>query len=84
MADIDDALPNNPPSDSQFVEQEVFTKEPDSEVESESTDEVEIVETEDGGAEISFEPNAQEGLESLNHFDNLAEIINDKELDSLA
>jgi len=84
MADIDDALPNNPPSDSQFVEQEVFTKEPDSEVESESTDEVEIVETEDGGAEISFEPNAQEGLESLNHFDNLAEIINDKELDFLA
>jgi len=84
MADIDDALPNNPPSDSQFVEQEVFTKEPDSEVESESTDEVEIIETEDGGAEISFEPNAQEGLESLNHFDNLAEIINDNELDSLA
>ena len=84
MADIDDALPNNPPSDSQFVEQEVFTKEPDSEVESESTDEVEIIETEDGGAEISFEPNAQEGLESLNHFDNLAEIINDKELDFLA
>ena len=84
MADIDDALPNNPPSDSQFVEQEVFTKEPDSEIESEPTDEVEIVETEDGGAEISFEPNAQEGLESLNHFVNLAEIINDNELDSLA
>ena len=84
MADIDDALPNNPQSDSQFVEQEVFTKEPDSEIESEPTDEVEIVETEDGGAEISFEPNAQEGLESLNHFDNLAEIINDNELDSLA
>jgi hypothetical protein len=84
MADIDDALPNNPQSDSQFVEQEVFTKEPDSEIESEPTDEVEIVETEDGGAEISFEPNVQEGLESLNHFDNLAEIINDNELDSLA
>jgi hypothetical protein len=84
MADIDDALPNNPQSDSQFVEQEVFTKEPDSEIESEPTDEVEIVETEDGGAEISFEPNAQEGLESLNHFDNLAEIINDNELDFLA
>ena len=50
MADIDDALPNNPQSDSQFVEQEVFTKEPDSEIESEPTDEVEIVETEDGGA----------------------------------
>jgi hypothetical protein len=25
MAEIDDALPNNPPSDSEFVEQEVVT-----------------------------------------------------------
>jgi hypothetical protein len=27
MAEIDDALPNNPPSDSEFVEQEVVTAE---------------------------------------------------------
>jgi len=85
MAKIDDALPNNnPPSDQEFLEQEVFTKEPDSEIESQSTDEVEVVETADGGAEISFDPNAQEELESLNHFDNLAEIIDDGELDPLA
>ena len=77
MAEIDDALPNNPPSDSEFVEQEVVTADEINYTESQSTDEVEVVATEDGGAEISFDPNVQEGLQTQNHFDNLAELLDD-------
>ena len=84
MAEIDDALPNSLPSDSEFVEQEVVTADEINDTESQSTDEVEIVATEDGGAEISFDPKAQEGLEAENHFDNLAEIIDEQELGTLA
>ena len=84
MAEIDDALPNSLPSDSEFVEQEVVTADEIDDTESQSTDEVEIVATEDGGAEISFDPKAQEGLEAENHFDNLAEIIDEQELGTLA
>jgi hypothetical protein len=82
MAEIDDALPNNPPSDSEFVEQEVVSgiEAP----ENVSSEDVEITTTEDGGAEISFDPNAKEGLQTQNHFDNLAELIDDNELDPLA
>jgi hypothetical protein len=43
-----------------------------------------VVATEDGGAEISFDPNVQEGLQTQNHFDNLAELLDDNELDPLA
>ena len=84
MAEIDDALPNSLPSDSEFVEQEVVTADEIDDTESQSTDEVEIVATEDGGAEISFDPKAQEGLETENHFDNLAEVIDEQELGTLA
>ena len=82
MAEIDDSLPNNPPSDSEFVEQEVVSgiETP----ENVSSEDVEITTTEDGGAEISFDPNVQEGLQTQNHFDNLAELIDDNELDPLA
>ena len=82
MAEIDDALPNNPPSDSEFVEQEVVSgiEAP----ENVSSEDVEITTTEDGGAEISFDPNVQEGLQTQNHFDNLAELLDDNELDPLA
>ena len=82
MAEIDDALPNNPPSDSEFVEQEVVSgiEAP----ENVSSEDVEITTTEDGGAEISFDPNAKEGLQTQNHFDNLAELLDDNELDPLA
>jgi hypothetical protein len=68
MAEIDDALPNNPPSDSEFVEQEVVTADEINDTESQSTDEVEVVATEDGGAEISFDPNAQEGFTNTKSF----------------
>jgi hypothetical protein len=84
MAEIDDALPNSLPSDSEFVEQEVVTADEINDTESQSTDEVEVVATEDGGAEVSFDPNAQENLQTQNHFDNLAELIDDNELDPLA
>ena len=84
MAEIDDALPNSLPSDSEFVEQEVVTADEINDTESQSTDEVEVVATEDGGAEVSFDPNAQENLQTQNHFDNLAELLDDNELDPLA
>jgi len=84
MAEIDDALPNNPISDQEFVEQEVASPETIDETEMQSTEDVEVVATEDGGAEVSFDPNAVEGIQSQNHFDNLAELLNKQDLDLLA
>jgi hypothetical protein len=83
MAEIDDALPNTLISDSEFVEKEIPLENLNTET-TETTDDVEIVNTEDGGAEISFDPNAQEALQTQNHFDNLAELLDDNELDPLA
>jgi hypothetical protein len=83
MAEIDDALPNTLISDSEFVEKEIPLENLNTET-TETTDDVEIVNTEDGGAEISFDPNAQEALQTQNHFDNLAELLDSNELDPLA
>jgi hypothetical protein len=68
MAEIDDALPNNSPSDSEFVEQEVVTADEINDTESQSTDEVEVVATEDGGAEVSFDPNAARRITNTKSF----------------
>jgi hypothetical protein len=83
MAEIDDALPNSPISDSEFVEKEIPIENLNTET-TETTGGVEVLNTEDGGAEISFNPNAQEELQTQNHFDNLAELLDDDELDPLA
>jgi hypothetical protein len=83
MAEIDDALPNSPISDSEFVEKEIPIENLNTET-TETTGDVEVLNTEDGGAEISFNPNAQEELQTQNHFDNLAELLDDDELDPLA
>jgi hypothetical protein len=83
MAEIDDALPNSPISDSEFVEKEIPIENLNTET-TETTGDVEVLNTEDGGAEISFNPNAQEELQTQNHFDNLAELLDDNELDPLA
>ena len=79
MAEIDDALPNNPVSDEAFVEQEVAIPGQDL---PKDPQKAEVTMDEMGGAEISFNPQAQ-NLESETHFQNLAEVMDDQDLDEL-
>ena len=76
---IDKTLPN--------VDVENQTKETEVDIETPTedivSDEVEVTSTEDGGAEISFDPRA-EALESKGHFDNLAELMNEESLGEIA
>ena len=85
MADdnIDKALPN--------VEQTITVPGEEAVTETEVTedripspDDIEVTQTDDGGAEINFEPGAvnQAGTEA--HFDNLADLLPDDVLGSLA
>ena len=67
MAEIDDALPNTPVSDEAFVEQEVAIPGQDLPKDPQKP---EVIMDEMGGAEISFNPQAQ-NLESETHFQNL-------------
>ena len=73
MAEIDDALPNTPVSDEAFVEQEVAIPGQDLPKDPQKP---EVIMDEMGGAEISFNPQAQ-NLESETHFQNLAELLDD-------
>jgi len=81
MAEIDKSLPN--------VKQKVEIAGPEeSEVDIQETVEetpkdVEVIPTEDGGAEISFDPGAVNQEQTENHFDNLAELLPDDVLDPL-
>ena len=80
MAKIEDALPNETVTDEAFVEQEVDVSEaavPTQE------GEANVTMDEEGGAEINFDPNAMEGLQTEDHFSNLAEVMNDQYLDEL-
>jgi hypothetical protein len=79
MAEIDDALPNTPVSDEAFVEQEVAIPGQDLPKDPQKP---EVIMDEMGGAEISFDPKPQ-NLESETHFQNLAEVMDDQELDEL-
>ena len=81
MATIDKSLPNMDPNElgeeievEQVKEAEVFDT-PDGPVE--------IDMTEDGGAEVSFDPNATEA-ENVGHFDNIAEVLEDSVSDPMA
>ena len=38
---------------------------------------------EEGGAEINFDPNTMEGLQTEDHFSNLAEVMDEQYLDEL-
>ena len=81
MADkIDKALPNVDP-EVNIQPEEITVTETDklSTVNPEGT---EVVMDEEGGAEINFDPMAQQQM-SQNHFDNLAEQIDDHELGKL-
>ena len=79
MAEIDDTISNQPISDDAFLEQEVST--PNEEIE--SSEGAEVTMDEEGGAEIDFDPNLLSGTESDEHFSNLAEIMDDQDLDEL-
>jgi len=79
MAEIDDTISNQPISDDAFVEQEVSS--PDEEIE--SSEGVEVTMDEEGGAQIDFDPSSLSGTQSDEHFSNLAEIMDDQDLDEL-
>jgi len=80
MAEIDKPLPNVDitEKDEAFVEQEVTVPNE----ENVNNEDVEVTMDEEGGAEISFDPAAPQ-LESTDHFQNLAEIMDDQDLDEL-
>jgi hypothetical protein len=78
MAEIDKPLPNVDIKDEAFVETEVETPIE----ENVKNEDVEVTMDEEGGAEISFDPAAQQ-LQSTDHFQNLAEIMDDQDLDEL-
>ncbi len=78
MAEIDKSLPNQPediaPEEAVEVVEEQTT-EP-------TTDDIEVITTEDGGAEISFDPTATD-MPEMGHFANLAEPLDDDILDPI-
>jgi len=78
MAEIDKPLPNVNVTDEAFVETEVETPIEDNV----KTEDVEVTMDEEGGAEVSFDPSTGP-LESTDHFQNLAEVMDDQDLDEL-
>ena len=75
MAEIDKSLPNIKPEDQILLEQGVEQELPDITPETKSP--VEITEMEDGGAEISFDPTAEQNDGAQDHNANLAEFLDD-------
>ena len=82
MATIDKPLPNVDNDNAQEEIVEIENKKA-AEVIDTPTGPVEVDMTEDGGAEISFDPNASEIDPSQDHFANLAETMEDSDLDPL-
>ena len=78
MAEIDKPLPNVNVTDEAFVETEVETPIEDNV----KTEDVEVTMDEEGGAEVSFDPSTGP-LQSTDHFQNLAEVMDDQDLDEL-
>jgi hypothetical protein len=84
MAEIDKSLPNVKSTIEVPGEQEVQASvEEDILKEQEEGPPVEVIETEEGGAEISFEPSAVNPEGEQDHFSNLAELLDDDILDPL-
>ena len=77
MADIEKGLPNEPDLKVEDVAVDTVVEDI-----KEEPKEVEVMETADGGAEISFDPNAVEPVSS-SHNQNLAELLDDTILDPL-
>ena len=84
MAEIDKSLPNQKVSlevPGQEIEQ-VLEQEVAKELQPQD-EQIEVVETEDGGVEINFDPQEAIGEGSQEHFANLAEYLDDDVLDPL-
>ena len=79
MADIDKSLPNQP----ETTVEDQKTIEVDTTTPVEPQKDIEVTETLDGGAEVSFDPNAIIPQASETHFQNLAELLDDTILDPL-
>ena len=85
MAEIDKALPNVKKSTIELPGEDVISEAIQEQLqqEQEAPDNIEIVETEEGGAEISFDPSKAMAEGSQNHFANLAEYLDDDVLGPL-
>jgi len=83
MAEIDDALPNQSVSDEEFKETEVTEVETPNEDIIEASEDVEVTMDDDGGAEVSFDPNAVDPSMDQDHFANLAESLGEEVLSPL-
>ena len=77
MAEIEKGLPNEPELKVEDVPVETVVEEIN-----EEPKEIEVTETADGGAEVSFDPNAVDPV-SDSHLQNLAELLDDSILDPL-
>jgi hypothetical protein len=76
MATIDKALPNEVRNTIEIENPEASTQEiVDVQESIPSAENTEITPTSDGGVEINFDPGAFSQGESVNHFDNLAELL---------
>ena len=77
MAEIDKALPNSKRTTIELPDQkdiqEILAQEINRE--QKKPEEVEVIETEEGGAEISFDPSQAMAEGSQNHIANLAEYL---------
>jgi len=82
MATIDKTLPNMDPN--QLGEEIDIEQVKEAEIIDTDAGPVEIDMTEDGGAEVSFDPNAKEIPEGMGHFDNIAEVLEDSISDPMA
>lgn len=85
MAEIDKALPNSKRTTIELPDQNQIQEELVQEINKEQQvpEEVEVIETEEGGAEISFDPSKVMAEGSENHFANLAEYLEDDVLGPL-
>ena len=83
MAEIDDALPNQSVSDEEFKETEVTEVETPNEDIVQKSEDVEVTMNDEGGAEVSFDPNALDPSMAQDHFANLAESLDDGVLSPL-
>ena len=79
MAEIDKSLPNQP----EVTVEDQKTIEVDTTTPVEPQKDIEVTETLDGGAEVSFDPNAIIPQASETHFQNLADLLDDTILDPL-
>ena len=85
MAEIDKALPNTKRTTIELPDQKDIQEALAQEInrEQKQPEEVEVITTEDGGAEVAFDPSQAMAEGSQNHFANLAEYLEDDVLGPL-